>query len=442
MKRRLLHIIPVLMFLAICALAPFIIHNSIENQKNKHDLAEINHIRYGLFSINAWKEKMTDIVFEEVSKLDIKATGKDLKKAVESQLRALIDKVHDKIKESNSDSLGGKIKNVFIDAVVDMKEIKKGVPEYADTVIKEMAKPANEKQIKKMATKQIKTYFSKTYEDQDISLLNEVLVRAGTQDIDAAREKLDTETAYRKDLLEKQTFAIILLSILLFVWAGATQHSIPAPAFMLLLPTLLVLLVVGVTTPMIDMEAKITEMSFMLMGHPVKFENQVLYFQTKSVLDVFWIMITNKAVQMKIVGVLMVMFSVAFPLFKMFSSVVYYYDYRYARTNKFVKFFVLKSGKWSMTDVMIVAIFMAYIGFNGIISSQFGSLGSNQKEVVILTTNGTSLQPGFYSFLTYSVLALFLSGFLIRKPKVEPTLTDLLVAEPLPGEEGKTPPKV
>ena len=68
-----------------------------------------------------------------------------------------------------------------------------------------------------------------------------------------------------------------------------------------------------------------------------------------------------------------------------------------------------------MTDVMIVAIFMAYIGFNGIISSQFGKMHSAQDEVVLLTTNGTSLQPGFYLFLGYTVLALFLSEFLTRE---------------------------
>jgi uncharacterized paraquat-inducible protein A len=82
-----------------------------------------------------------------------------------------------------------------------------------------------------------------------------------------------------------------------------------------------------------------------------------------------------------------------------------------------VKFFVLKSGKWSMADVMVVAIFMAYIGFNGIITSQLGHLRSADQEMVILTTNATALQPGFYLFLTYTLLALFLAEFLTRKPQ-------------------------
>jgi len=158
-------------------------------------------------------------------------------------------------------------------------------------------------------------------------------------------------------------------------------------------------------------------MSFMLMGHPIHFENQVLYFQSKSILDVFWIMITHKDIQMKFVGVLMITFSIVFPLLKMVSSLGYYYNYHRARENPVIKFLILKSGKWSMADVMVIAIFMAYIGFNGIITSQFGQLSKANQELVILTTNGTSLQPGYYLFLTYTLLALFLSGFLTRSPQ-------------------------
>ncbi|MHB9103287.1 MAG: paraquat-inducible protein A [Sulfuricella sp.] len=157
-------------------------------------------------------------------------------------------------------------------------------------------------------------------------------------------------------------------------------------------------------------------MSFMLMGHPIHFENQVLYFQSKSILDVFWIMITHQDFQLKFVGVLLITFSIVFPLLKIVSSLGYYYDYRQAKENPVIRFFVLKSGKWSMADVMVIAIFMAYIGFNGIITSQLGHLSSADQELVILTTNGTSLQPGFYLFLTYTLLALFLSEFLTRKP--------------------------
>ena len=75
-----------------------------------------------------------------------------------------------------------------------------------------------------------------------------------------------------------------------------------------------------------------------------------------------------------------------------------------------------------MTDVLIIAIFMAYIGFNGVIESQFGELkGAGvgaASDLLLLTTNGTSLQSGFYLFLSYAVLALFLSEFLTKRQAI------------------------
>ena len=84
-----------------------------------------------------------------------------------------------------------------------------------------------------------------------------------------------------------------------------------------------------------------------------------------------------------------------------------------------IKFFIFKSGKWSMADVMVVAIFMAYIGFNGIIDNQFDQLHSASQDLEIVTANGTSLQPGYYLFLTYTLLALFFSGFLARTSQAD-----------------------
>lgn len=69
-----------------------------------------------------------------------------------------------------------------------------------------------------------------------------------------------------------------------------------------------------------------------------------------------------------------------------------------------------------MADVLVVAIFMAFIGFSGIINSQLSDLGEAAQGVEVLTTNGTNLQPGFYIFMTYTILAMFLSGFLKARP--------------------------
>jgi hypothetical protein len=258
---------------------------------------------------------------------------------------------------------------------------------------------------------------NQTFDTQDTSELIRILLRTDSQDIESARIELNKTISVKHDVIFKEAILLIILSVILFALSGFSRQPLAPSRYMLLVLSLIILLIAGVTTPMIDLEAKISRMSIVLMGHPIHFENQVLYFQSKSVLDIFWIIIVHKGIQMKLVGVLIITFSVFFPLLKILSSVVYYYNYHRARENPVIKFFILKSGKWSMADVMVVAIFMAYVGFNGIITSQLGELSSAAPEAAILTTNGTSLQPGYYLFITYTLLALFLSGYLTRNPQ-------------------------
>ena len=330
----------------------------------------------------------------------------------------MIDDVDKKIRKENAGTPEGVVTQSFINIFVNLDEIKKGIPEYANAVIHEMTKPKSKRQIKAVLNKQLEEYSNQTFDIQDTPQLSRILLRNDSRDIEDAKIKLNEQISLKHGLIIKESALLIMLSVILFALSGFSKLPLTPPSYIFLLLSLVILLIAGVTTPTIDMEATISQMNFMLVGHPIHFENQVLYFQSKSILDVFWIMITHKDIQMKLVGILLITFSIVFPLLKIISSLGYYFNYFHARENPVIKFFVLNSGKWSMADVMVVAIFMAYIGFNGIISSQFGHLRSADQELVILTTNATALQPGYYLFLTYTLLALILSGFLTRKPQV------------------------
>ncbi|HXH75597.1 MAG TPA: paraquat-inducible protein A [Bacteriovoracaceae bacterium] len=411
-------VISLLLFLASAVLCQQIISISNSNQVNKQDSAELNHIRYGLFSVDAWKKQFAKIITDEINNLYFTNTNeKEIKKHIEVQLEGLINNIDKKVKEGNKGSAGGWVKQSLINSFVDIKEIKDGIPQYADAIIAEMTKRQTEVHLKGIVKKRISTYFDKSFDTQDLTQMNAIIARTGTKDIESARLKLTADVEANRKLVYQKTLLLVILSVVLFLLSGI-GGSLPPSQYFILLMSLILLLVAGVTIPMIDMEAKISEMSFVLLDHKIHFENQVLYFQSKSILDVFWVMITHKDTEMKFVGILMIGFSIFFPMLKMISSSLYYYNFRKAQDNWLIQFFVLKSGKWSMADVLVVAIFMAYIGFNGIISSQFGNLSSPDQDVVLLSTNGTSLQPGYYLFLTYSVLALFLSGFLTRKERV------------------------
>jgi hypothetical protein len=209
--------------------------------------------------------------------------------------------------------------------------------------------------------------------------------------------------------------AILILVTTLFLINIVTKHRLTGIQSVLLLLASLCLLLGGITTPMIDLEARIDLLLFQLMGEQVKFTDNIIFFQSKSITDVVRILMEEGTLPMIFVGCLVFLFSIIFPSLKLISSLLYAYDVGRLREHRLIRFFVIKSGKWSMADVMVVAIFMAYIGFNGIIGSQLDDLTLSAKPVEIFTTNGTRLLGGFYLFLLFCISSLALSEILIRK---------------------------
>ena len=72
-----------------------------------------------------------------------------------------------------------------------------------------------------------------------------------------------------------------------------------------------------------------------------------------------------------------------------------------------------------MADVNVVAIFMAYIGFKGILDSQLSNLNLKTDSLASISTNETTLQPGFILFVAFVLFGLILSVILQRITKAE-----------------------
>jgi uncharacterized paraquat-inducible protein A len=141
----------------------------------------------------------------------------------------------------------------------------------------------------------------------------------------------------------------------------------------------------------------------------------VLYFQSKSVTDLVRVLAQTGEADLILVAFLVALFSVVFPLAKVVASFLYYWDVRGLRASSLVRFFALKSGKWSMADVLVIAMFMAFVGFRGLVSSQLSHLSRTGGTAEVLTTNGTLLQAGFYLFLAFTIASMVVSTLLDRR---------------------------
>ena len=406
-------IVSVVFFITISVFGYRTIKTATEAQKFKSDYAEINHFKHGLLSVDEWKQQISVIIGQEIDGLALtKQSQKVLKAQLEKQLGVLIDKVLERVEKQNSQTFSGKMKLTLMDSFVDVKDLKAGIPTYADAMIAEINKNKTQAQIKSLLKSKIETYIKETYDVRTVSTKDMIISKMQAQDETQAGEMIREAINFHQRDLEKNAVIILTLSVILFVIVRLTRGTLSVLNYTLMTLTLIILLITGVSTPMIDMEAKITSLNFMLLNHPIHFDNQVLFFQTKSVVNVFWLMWNHKDYAMKAVGFLMIGFSIIFPILKMLSSLVYFTNVRNARQSKIVNFLVMKSGKWSMADVMVIAIFMSFIGFNGIVNAQLEQLRAASPDLDLLTTNGTNLQPGFYLFLGYVILAMFFSSML------------------------------
>ena len=313
--------------------------------------------------------------------------------------------------------LTDRIREIFI----PFEQLRSGIPYYADAILEELSKPEAKADIKRLVTAGIKAAADSTFTATHRTRYYEILTSTGCGSTVECQTVLSKTIDQKTSGLPWLAAGSILATVAVLILVTARQRTLAAPGVLGVSGALVLLLIGGVTTPMIEIEARISSLELFVLGEPVTFTDQVLYFQSKSVLDVVGLLAKTGEVGMMFVAMLIAMFSVIFPCGKLVAGLVYYHGGQSSRDNKVIRFFALYSGKWSMADVMVVAIFMAYIGFKGLVSSQLDSLAGASESLEILVTNGTALMPGFFLFLAFCLLSLFLSTFLeSRSPPPRP----------------------
>ena len=388
-----------------------------ENQELKTDLAEINHARYGLMNADEWRDQVTLIMSKKILEMDLAPENRaELQLSLENIMYSLLDDLEIIIKERTSGQFSS-MKRMIAGMVLDVNQLRDSVPSYAANVLNELNKPETKKGIQTYLTDKLGNLSMETYSLDSMRPFLEVLAKYDMDNKKACREYLEAEVEQRSNAINQKVLMILGAVLLIFLLNTLTPYSRGWPRALILMFASLCLLIGGVTTPMIDLEAMIDLLRFQLIGEEVIFADNIIFFQSKSISDLVELLIREGSFEMIFVGVLVFTFSIIFPTLKLISSLLWSLGNERLNNNKIIRFFVFKSGKWSMADVMVVAIFMAYIGFNGIVGNQMDMLSRSSEAVEIFTTNGTKLLGGFYLFLSFVVSSLVLSEILSRTSK-------------------------
>lgn len=388
---------------------------SDQQEEIKKDYSDINNITFGLFSVDQWHDKVAGVINHQVRHFTMTPKQKkQLQVEVEQIILALINKAEALVNKPQK-SIGGKLKKLVVKTFVNTDKIKAKVPGFAKDIIAKIDNPKNKKQLSAMAmgkftavektdstTKANNAAISKMYRKYRVSSPDEFNAK-----LSALLDSIRTTTY-------NYSFGMLgcIVVVLSLWWIVRKKVELHATLFIMSLMFAFILLAVGLTASMIEVDARIKSLDFVLLGEHVIFKNQVLFFQSKSILDVVEVLIKQPAFDSILVGILILVFSILFPVMKLSSTGIHLLSKRKLAENKVIKYFAFQSGKWSMADVIVIAILMTYIGLNGLLESQLSSLNIRSSFLTVITTNNTALQPGYIIFISFVLYGLILSTIL------------------------------
>ena len=391
---------------------------SAQQEEIKEDYSNINNISSGLFSVEQWRDKVAAIVSHQIRDFTLSPKQKkELQKEVEQIIIALIDKAEALINKPKK-TIDGKIKKFLVKTFVNTDNFREKAPSLAKEIIAKVYNPKNKKELSKMAMSKFDALERAEFLDSTVAA-----TKAATEKIyqkyrassnEELNQKLVSSLSRIRTATYNYSFAMLacIVIVLSLWWILRKRAELYATLFIMSLMFAFILLFIGLTASMIEVDARIKAVDFVLLGEHIVFENQVLFFQSKSILDVVRVLLAQPAMDAVLVGVLILVFSILFPVMKLSATGIHLLSKKKIAKNKVIRYFAFQSGKWSMADVIVIAILMVYIGLNGLLDSQLRSLNIKSDDLNVITTNNTALQPGFIIFISFVLYGLILSTIL------------------------------
>lgn len=395
------------LLLLVSIFASFKMYKSEQlQQQHKNDLIELSSIEYGLLNVDKWENLLADVIATKLDGFNDEGMDNDvLKKNVGALLKELIDNYEKSIQKKNSGELFGAMKNSLYASAFD--GIRKDIPMLTDKVMVFLDIKNNTEGIKEFIVILLKKYTEGTFERTDYSKIDAIVKKY------EGETSSDTVTLLQQKLQEQnetnQPYKTILaIAFLGFICVFFFFKNVSKTDYLLGITFSFLLLFLGITLPMIEIDARISEMSFSFLNETISFKDQVLFYKSKSIYEVVTLMMSQQKVDIIVVGGLIFLFSVLFPITKLISSILYILNKK-LKESKLIQFFMFKTGKWSMADVFVIAIIMAFIGFEGIVTDQLSQLKNVSESVDILTTNNSSMLFGFFSFTAFVIVSIAIS---------------------------------
>ena len=385
-----------------------------EQSQRREDLATLQHVKLGLFNVDSWKEIVAEVVTDKVESFDLNAANREeLELKIQALLSTIVSDLERNYYNENSNSLFGFVRNIGSELLGLFDKMRRDVPEYSRRVVDFMDEPANREALRTYIIDSIARYADSTFGQTDYSDVDDILATHEVGDgsrtsrmaacIDFLQGELIRIEDSRKmvNWVATLVFLLTLIAMLRCLSAGVEYKMATA--------TMLLWLLVGISAPMLLLEARISSLEFTFAGTPVSFSDQVLFFKSKSIWEVVGLLLfAGNGMGPFLAGLGVFLFSVVIPLLKLSASFFWSPSAQWS-ASKAGQLLLFHSSKWAMADVMVVAIFLSNLGFDGLLQDQVGSLGQGSTNLEVLTTAHSTLLPGFFAFFAFAVGSIVLS---------------------------------
>ncbi len=392
---------------------------SSQQEQIKEDYSTLNNITFGLFSVGQWRDKIAAVVDRQVSDYSMsRKQQKELQAKVEQQLHGLISKAVGQINKPQT-TFTGRLKKYAFNKLVSADQIQAQVPVFAKTIITRINSPSSKKRLKNITASKINQLKKETFDSTETytaAVTSQMYRKYHVSSADQFNKTLTARVAHMRTVTYNYAFAMLgcVLAAFGLWWLLRKQVHLHTTLFIMLVLFAFILLAVGSTASIIEVDARIKTLDFMLLGEKVAFENQVLFFQSQSIFNIVEVLVKQPKPDAVLVGVLILVFVIVFPVLKLIATGVHVLCTKKLAENKVIKYFAFESDKWNMADVMAVGILMTYMGLNGILESQLSNLNIHNSFLTTITINNTSLQPGYFIFAGYVLYEFVLFAILKR----------------------------
>jgi hypothetical protein len=390
---------------------------SSEQERLKEDYAMLNNITFGVFSVDLWRDKISGIITRKIKEFKITdEQKKEMRQEVEKQLHGMVDKVVSEFNKPQK-GIGGKLKKFAFNQFVDPKELHEQVPSFARTIMNRVNSPRATKKLKGIATGKFKELAKQTYDSTEtayIKMTRYMFKKYGVENVPAFNKHLETRLQSIRRVTYDYAYAMLgCVALVVLIWLILRKKVyLYTTLFGMSLLFALVLLVIGVTVSIIEVDARLSSLDIFLMCEKLTFHNQVLFFQSKSIFGIAEVLIRQPKPDSITVGILIILFVLILPILRMAARGIHLLCKPPIAENKVTRYLAFDAGKWDMADVMVVGILMTYIGLNGILKSQLSGLNLKNEFLSTATVNYTSIQPGYIIFVGYVIFSFYLSYFL------------------------------